>query len=151
IDSVADRRIRAAAVELVQSLLDLHGTGLNRLLEIVARQNHGQTIIDQLGQDDLVGGLLILYGLHPLPLASRVSDALDKVRPFLKSHGGDVELLAVEEGVIELRMLGSCNGCPSSALTLRSAIEDAIYEAAPDAAELRVAGVVAEPAAATPH
>ncbi len=150
IDSVADPRVRARAMELVQSLMELHGEGLNRLLEIVAGQTRGQAIIDRLGEDELVGGLLILYGLHPLPFATRVRNALDKVRPYLKSHGGDVELMAIDEGVVQLRMVGSCNGCPSSALTLKSAIEDAIYEMAPDIAELRVEGVTAEPVAAPP-
>ena len=58
--------------------------------------------------------------------------ALDKVRPYLKSHGGNVDLLSVVDGVVHLRLIGSCDGCPSSALTLKSAIERNIYEAAPD-------------------
>ena len=58
--------------------------------------------------------------------------ALDEVRPYLASHGGDVELLGVEDGVVRLRLEGSCNGCPSSAMTLKLAIEEAIARAAPD-------------------
>ena len=86
--------------------------------------------------DELVGHLLLLHGLHPVPLAERVTGALEEVRPYLGSHGGDVELLAVEAGVARLRLKGSCSGCPSSTVTLRSAVEDAIRRAAPDIEEI---------------
>jgi Fe-S cluster biogenesis protein NfuA len=145
IDSVADPQLRANAVELVQSLMEFHGEGINRLLEIVASDRSGMTIIDTMGEDQLVGGLLMLYGLHPVHFGTRVRKALDKVRPYLKSHGGNVELLAADDGVVRLQMQGSCHGCPSSAMTLKLAIEEAIYEAAPDVAEILVDGVVEQP------
>src|SRR3979490_3301518 len=148
IDSVADPQLRASAVELVRSLMELHGEGINRLLEIVADDQSGQGIIDTMGQDQLVGGLLMLYGLHPVAFESRVRNSRDRVRPYLKSHGGNVDLLSVDDGVVHLQMQGSCHGCPSSAMTLKLAIEEAIYEAAPDVAEIRVDGVVEQPAAA---
>src|ERR1700730_8725088 len=148
IDSVADPVLRASAVELVQSLMELHGEGINRLLEIVSEDAAGQAMIDNLGRDELVGGLLMLYGLHPVDFQTRVIEALDKVRPYLKSHGGNVELLGVDEGMVHLQMVGSCHGCPSSAMTLKLAIEEAIYEAAPDVTEIRVDGVVEQPAVA---
>ena len=68
--------------------------------------------------------------------------ALDSMRPFLASHGGNVELVGVEEGVARLRLQGSCNGCPSSAATLENALKEAIEEAAPDLLGLEVEGVV---------
>jgi Fe-S cluster biogenesis protein NfuA/nitrite reductase/ring-hydroxylating ferredoxin subunit len=61
-----------------------------------------------------------------------VRAALEEVRPYLESHGGDVELVAIEDGVAHLRMHGSCKGCPSSAMTLKLAIETAVLKAAPD-------------------
>lgn len=75
-----------------------------------------------------------MLGLHPKPLETRVADALQEVRPFLASHAGGVELLGVdaEAGVVHLRLLGSCDGCPSSAITLQMAVERAIVEAAPE-------------------
>jgi Fe-S cluster biogenesis protein NfuA len=148
IDSVDDPQLRANAVELVQSLMELHGEGINRLLEIVADDQSGQAIIDTMGEDELAGGLLMLYGLHPVDFGTRVRKALDKVRPYLKSHGGNVELLAADDGVVRLQMQGSCHGCPSSAMTLKLAIEEAIYEAAPDVAEILVDGVVEQPTVA---
>jgi Fe-S cluster biogenesis protein NfuA len=72
--------------------------------------------------------------------------AIARVRPSLSLHEGDVELLGVEDGIVRLRLKGSCDGCPSSALTLKHTIEEAIYAAAPDVAAIEVEGV-AEPAA----
>ena len=100
----------------------------------------GGQIIDNFGRDELVGSLLLLYGLHPLPLEERVIQALDNVRPYLRSHGGNVELLSVTDGVVRLRLAGS--GCASTAATLKLAIEGAVYDAAPDMTALEVEGVV---------
>jgi Fe-S cluster biogenesis protein NfuA/nitrite reductase/ring-hydroxylating ferredoxin subunit len=98
----------------------------------------------------MVGGLLLLHGLHPVSLEARVQQALDKVRPYLASHGGSVQLLSVsEEGGIRLRLEGSCHGCASSAMTLKFAIEQAIREGAPDAFAVEVEGVVEQPAQPT--
>ena len=83
-----------------------------------------------------------MYGLHPLPLETRVLQALEKVKPHLASHGGDVELLAINEGVVRLRLRGSCKGCPSSAATLKLAIEATIYEVAPDIVSIEAEGAL---------
>jgi Fe-S cluster biogenesis protein NfuA len=85
-----------------------------------------------LGGDELVEHLLFLHGLHPVAIEERVAGALDEVRPYLDSHGGDVRLLGIQDGVVRLELQGSCSGCPSSAVTLRHGIEEAIYRAAPD-------------------
>ena len=144
LEEIANPAAQAAAKELVQSLLDLHGTGLERMLDITFESGAaGEAIIDELARDELVGSLLLLHGLHPLDLETRVLQALDKVRPYLATHGGNVELLGVsEDGVVGLRLEGSCHGCPSSRMTLKGAIEAAIYEAAPDVTALEVEGLV---------
>ena len=100
-----------------------------------------------LAEDELVEHLLLLHGIHPTPLETRVRAALAKVRPYLESHGGDVELVAVDQGVVRLRLQGSCSGCPSSTMTLKLAIEDAIHKAAPDVEAIEAEGASApEPA-----
>ena len=104
-------------------------------------------LVERLAGDELVASLLLLHGLHPADLDSRVAAALERVRPFLQSHGGDVELVRLVDGVVHLRLQGSCHGCPSSAATLTSRIEQAIYEAAPDVASIEVVEA-AEPAPA---
>jgi Fe-S cluster biogenesis protein NfuA len=126
---------RATATELVQALLDLYGEGLAKIVAA------GAVPVE----DELVAHLLLLHGLHPVPLEDRVTGALDAVRPYLAAHGGGVELLGVEDGVVRLRLEGACHGCPSSALTLRSAVEEAVMKAAPDVERIDAEGAVEPP------
>lgn len=151
IETLSDPVVRSLSKQLVQSLMGLHGSGLERMLEIIHRTgDSGQTIIDEMGHDDLVRSLLLLYGLHPLGLQERIVAALDKTRPYLRSHGGNVQLVHVSDsGAVTLRLEGSCHGCPSSAITLQSTVEQAIYDAAPDVTEIIVKGIPQEPASGT--
>lgn len=143
IEGTPDSVVRNCAVELVGTIMELHGMGLERMLETAWEKGAmGQELIDDFAQDDLLRSLLLLHGLHPLDLETRVTQALDKVRPYLGSHGGNVELLGIEDGVVRLRLQGSCNGCASSAMTLKLAIEEAMQEFAPDIARMEVEGVV---------
>src|SRR5438105_655479 len=141
-----DPRTRDTTQELVQTLLDMYGEGLARLLEITAQtEASGLALIDTFASDDLLGSLFLLHGLHPIDIETRVMQALDEVRPYLKSHGGNVELVKVEDGIAHLRLEGSCHGCPASTITLKLAIEEAIYKAAPDLDGLQVEGVTDPP------
>jgi Fe-S cluster biogenesis protein NfuA/nitrite reductase/ring-hydroxylating ferredoxin subunit len=141
--AVSDPATRDKAEELVRLLVELYGAGLERTMEIVAGSSAGgEELIDRLADDELVASLLILHGLHPLGVVERVRRALDRVRPYLGSHAGDVELLGVDEaGVVRLALRGSCDGCASSAVTVKLAIERAIEEAAPEVTSVQVAGV----------
>ena len=139
LEASADSGVRSGALELMRSLMELHGAGIERMLEIAFDSGSpGREIIDRFGGDELVGQLLLLYDMHPLDLEARAHRALEDVRPHLRSHGGNVELLGVVDGVIRLRLQGNCHGCPSSSETLRQLIEQAIYEAAPDARAIEV-------------
>jgi Fe-S cluster biogenesis protein NfuA/nitrite reductase/ring-hydroxylating ferredoxin subunit len=132
------------ALGLVQALLDLYGEGLARVVGHVAARDADGSLASAFAGDELLSYLLLLHGLHPEPLEARVRAALDEVRPYLESHGGDVELLGIsEDGVVRLALRGSCDGCASSSATMALAIEEAIHRLAPDVAE-----VVAEGAAA---
>lgn len=142
----ADPHARATTEELVQALLDMYGEGLARMLEITAESEaSGIELIDTFASDELLSSLFLLHGLHPLDVETRIMQALDEVRPYLKSHGGNVEFVRVEGRVAHLRLEGSCHGCPSSTITLKSAIEEAIYKAAPDLDDLQVEGVTPPP------
>jgi Thioredoxin-like proteins and domains len=144
IESSADPEIRAAALELVQTLMDFHGAGLARIMDITADAGAaGFAIFDDFAEDDLASSLLLLYDLHPLDIETRILGAIEKVRPSLSLHEGDVELLGVNDGIVKLRLKGSCDGCPSSALTLKHTIEEAIYAAAPDVTSIEVEGAMA--------
>lgn len=152
IEGAADPGLRDDALTLVQLLLDLHRQGLARILEIAGQSPAGTNgssggptgLIQRLAADERVAPLLMLHDLHPVDLATRVEQALEKVRPLLRSHGGDVELTELSDGVVKLKLEGSCHGCPSSTMTLKNAIHEAIYEFAPDIGGLDVAGL-AEP------
>jgi len=137
-------REKDAAEELVRLLVEMYGEGLDR---IVAALDPAQ--VTRLAEDGLVESLLLLHDLHPLNVDDRVQRALDRVRPYLGSHAGGVEYLGVDEnGVARLRLEGNCEGCASSTLTVKMAIEGAIQDAAPELTGIEVAGVVAEPTAA---
>lgn len=143
IETLSDPEARASAIALVQALMDFHSQALDRMMGLVAEEGAaGHRVFDRFSGDQLVSSLLNLYGLHPLPIEARVLEALDSVRPYLDSHGGNVELVGVEDGVVRLRMQGSCQSCPSSADTLKLAIESAIYAAAPDVVSIEAEGVV---------
>lgn len=134
IESCTDTVARENSRELVQVLLDFHGKALERIVSAIS-SSACPTLLDELqSRDELVGQMLLLHGLHPQDTRTRVLGALEKVRPQLKSHGGNVELVGIEENRVKLHFQGSCSGCPSSAMTLKNTIEEAILEAAPEAA-----------------
>jgi Fe-S cluster biogenesis protein NfuA/nitrite reductase/ring-hydroxylating ferredoxin subunit len=135
LEALPDPAARDVALETVQALLELYGEGLGRIVEAV-----GPEQARTLAGDELVEHLLLLHGIHPVGVEARVREALDGVRPYLGSHGGDVELLGVEDGVARIRMQGSCEGCPASAATVKLAIEDAVLKAAPDVDRVEAEG-----------
>jgi Fe-S cluster biogenesis protein NfuA/nitrite reductase/ring-hydroxylating ferredoxin subunit len=141
IEALKDPTARAKAAEMVQVLLELYGEGLARMMEVVADGEESKRTFGAFAEDELISHLLLLHGLHPQDVEARVVSALEEVRPYLQSHGGNVELLGVEGGVARLRMQGSCDGCPSSAMTLKLAIEEAIQKAAPDLEGIEAEGV----------
>jgi Fe-S cluster biogenesis protein NfuA len=147
LEDCSDPATQQAARDMVRLLLDLHAAGIGRMLEfVVAGADHGRSVLTACAGDELVASLLLLHGLHPEGLEARVQKALDKVRPYLHSHGGDVQLLGIDDGVVRLHLEGSCHGCPSSRVTLQTTIEGAIYEAAPDVAAIEVEGLSEAPA-----
>jgi Fe-S cluster biogenesis protein NfuA len=138
-EQLADPAARARLRQVVRAVLDLHGAGLGRLLEHVAGAGEvGRGVLDACARDEVVGGLLLLHGLHPLGLEERVRQALDGVRPYLRSHGGNVELLGIRDGIVRLRLTGSCHHCPSSAVTVQQTVEEAIYNRAPEVTAVEV-------------
>jgi Fe-S cluster biogenesis protein NfuA len=129
--AAADPAVYDKAEELLRMVTELYAAGLGRVVEVVGEQPAN---LARLLDDELVASLLLVHGLHPDSLVVRVERALESVRPFLAQHGGDVELLDIDPdvGAVLLRLLGSCDGCPSSAVTLQHAVERAIIEAAPE-------------------
>ena len=141
LDAIEDPTARERALSAVQALVELYGAGLERIADVLSRRDDASELGAALAADELVSHLLLLHDLHPVPLAERVRAALDEVRPYLESHGGDVELLEVEDDVVRLRMEGSCSGCASSTVTLKLAIEEAVRKHAPEIEEIEADGV----------
>src|ERR687894_1093945 len=112
-----------------------------RMMKVVAQGEDSGRTFEAFAEDELVTHLLLLHGLHPLDVETRVVQALEEVRPYLRSHGGNVELLGIEGGVARLRLEGGCDGCPSSTVTLKLAIEEAVLKAAPDLERIEAEGV----------
>lgn len=131
---------RERSEELVRLVADFYGAGLERLLDLVHEQGRlDDGVLAALAGDELVASVLLVHGLHPYGVETRVEQALESVRPYLGSHGGDVELLAVtDEGTVRLRLLGSCDGCPSSSVTLKLAVQGAVEAAAPEITSIEV-------------
>ena len=147
IETIADPAVRSSTRQLVQSLMELHGAALERALELVAEAGDpGMSIIDRLGRDPLVSSVLVLYALHPEDLDSRVLKALERVKPQLRKQGCEVELLALSEGVVRLRVQTGEHTCGSTAKTAQAALEEAIYDAAPDLVSLSIEGLDGKPA-----
>lgn len=141
-----DPRALHQAEDLVRTLMDFYDAGLCRLIELIDGGPGGEEEVRRLAADRLVSGLLILHDLHPADTGERVAAALERIRPYLGSHAGDVEFLGVgADNVVRLRLAGSCNGCPSSSVTVTTAIELAIEEAAPEVVRVDVEGVVPAP------
>jgi Fe-S cluster biogenesis protein NfuA len=136
--AAADPRVYDKAVEVVRLTTELYGAGLARIMELAKEAS--PLLVDRLVGDGLVASLLAVHDLHPDDLTRRVQQALETVRPFLGQHAGDVELLDVDEnvGAVLLRLKGSCEGCPSSAVTLKLAIEQAILDTAPEITRIDV-------------
>lgn len=148
VEAIEDPAARAAAQELVATVLEMHGAGLAKIGEVLDEAGAaGEEAKLKLLDDGVVASLLLIHDLYPVSLEERVKEALEEVRPYMDSHGGDVELVGVEDGVVRLRLAGSCDGCPASASTLELAIKEALEKAAPDIVGLEVAGLVEPPPA----
>jgi len=136
LDSSADPVMRATAKELVQTLMDLHGAGLERILEIVSQRagDAGAGLIECLGHDDLVSSLLILYDLHPQDFETRARRALEKVRPMLRSRDARLEGIVIGDGTVRARITGAGDE------DLKAAVREALLETVPDAIEVVIEG-----------
>ncbi len=126
------------AEELVRLLMELYGGGLERLMELVAEKD--RALVDRIAEDQLLASLLVLHGLHPVPVETRVNEALEKARKY----AGPVNLIGFDDqGVVHLELEHSPEGCPSTAITVKNAVEKAVLDAAPELAGVVLEGLVA--------
>ncbi len=145
LESGGDSPLRDVADALVSAVVQMYGAGLERIMATLMEDGEdGERTAALLADDPLVSTLLLIHDLHPVPLERRVQDALDSVRPYMESHGGNVELLSLDHGVARIHLRGSCSDCSASSVTLELAIKQALEEMAPDLEGLEVEGIKAE-------
>jgi Fe-S cluster biogenesis protein NfuA len=146
IEAIADPAVRASTTQLVQLIMEFHGTGLDRAMEILAEAGDpGMALIEKLGRDPVVSSLLVLYGLHPDSLEDRVNKAVERLAPKLQRDGAVVQLLGIEDGAVRIQVTPGEHSCGSTSKALQATVEDAIYEAAPDVVSLSVEGLEGKP------
>jgi Fe-S cluster biogenesis protein NfuA len=134
-----DEETRRTALELVQALMDLHGSGITRVVEVLAGSGEpGQASLERLGNDPLICGLLVLYGVHPVPLDARVAGALERLAPQLRKQSGSAEVIEVTDGLVRIAVHASGSGCHSSPDALKTLVEQAVREVAPEVAEIHI-------------
>jgi hypothetical protein len=139
LDQMPDGGPKVAARELIQLLMEVHGSGLERMMEIAFEAGEaGEQLIGQFGKDPLVRNLLLLYSLHPDDLESRVVKALDSVRPRLHKLDGEADLVSVRDGALQVRLRISGHVHGSTTKKLKAIVEEAVYETAPDLTSLEI-------------
>jgi Fe-S cluster biogenesis protein NfuA/nitrite reductase/ring-hydroxylating ferredoxin subunit len=142
VQQLPDPVARRVAEDMVDAVIEMYGQGLSRVVEVLdGAGDDAAEVKQQLADDGIVASLLLIHDLYPVPVEERVAEALEEVRPYMESHGGNVELVSLEDGVLRLRLEGSCDGCPASSSTLELAIKTALDEAAPDLIGIEVEGL----------
>jgi len=146
IESITDSNVRTSATELMRLLMEFHGAAVDRALEIVASKGEsGLRLIEDLGRDPLVSSLLVLYGLHPEDANTRVRGALERLSPAVQRGGGDLEIVEISDTSVRLRLSVNGHACGSTANTLKSLVEDAVYDAAPEIDAVVIEGLEEKP------
>jgi Fe-S cluster biogenesis protein NfuA len=143
-----DKDVADTATEMLDWIDVFHANGVGRLVEMI-REWRGEILLEAVAADPVAGVLLQAYGLgDDIDLdAARVSvqAALAEVRPYLHSHGGDMEVVHIEDGVVRLKLHGSCDGCTASDATIIEQVEAAMKEHWVDFRRIEVEEMTAEP------
>jgi Fe-S cluster biogenesis protein NfuA/nitrite reductase/ring-hydroxylating ferredoxin subunit len=146
-DAHSDRAVRELVLDISEAVMHLHHDALFRIVVLLRNVPGGSETLEVLRGDQIVGPVLAEHGLLDTPaewLEARVVGALDKVRPYMHGHGGDIELLEVRDGVARLRLQGACHGCGSSIITLKMGVEQILKEAVPELTGIEVEGLPAQ-------
>ncbi len=121
-----DEPIRQEVLELLDGIDDLHRMALSRIGEAL-----DQDALERLQEEDpAIAWLVEAYSVGVDERAA-ADAALDSIRPYIHSHGGMVEVLGAQGGVVRLKLSGACAGCTASTVTLKEGIEKALHEGLP--------------------
>ncbi len=143
-----NKDVADTAIEMLDWIDVFHANGVGRMVEML-REWRGEILLEAVAADPVAGALLRAYGLgDDTDLdAARVSvqAALEEVRPYLHSHGGDMEVVHLEDGVVRLKLHGSCDGCTASDATIIEQVEAALKDHWVDFRRIEVEEMTAEP------
>jgi nitrite reductase/ring-hydroxylating ferredoxin subunit/Fe-S cluster biogenesis protein NfuA len=117
---------RTRALNLKHAVEAFHKAGLTRIVRRLRDDPRGKELLFELVDDPLIYALFVMHGIIRADPVTRVTQVLETVRPYLHSHGGDVELVEVRGDTVSIRLHGACNGCSQSAAALRQGVEEAI-------------------------
>jgi Fe-S cluster biogenesis protein NfuA len=145
-----DGGVRDRVEEMLDLVDSFHREGLGRLVEMI-RAWRGEIFLESVGRDDVTGYFLSAYDLGEAPddrdqaaAIEAVDAALEEMRPFVESDGGMITVESIKDGVVTVRLLGSCDGCPSSSATLTGGVEEALRRHWPNFRRLEVVDPEAE-------
>lgn len=123
---------RDKAMELKKAIEAFHEHALRKLVRTFRETEEGKKILFQAAEDPSIYAMFLMHGIIKQDLFTRVAAVLEEVRPYMHSHGGDVELVKVEGGTVHVRLQGACSGCSLSAVTLKNGVEEAIKSRIPE-------------------
>lgn len=138
VESSGDPSLRRSVRQLVESLMELHGTALERILEFISNAGAvSNGLIGALGADPLISSLLVLYGLHPDDFETRVRSGLENARAALQREGAHWEELQIQGNTVRVRIIGSQDAAETR--RLEAVVREALLTTAPDASDVQIA------------
>jgi len=144
IEQAPEGTVRGQSRALLQSVLRIHAAGLSAMLEILsARPEGSKAVLEAFAQHEVVSQLLLLHGLHPLDLGTRVRNVMDRERAIFERSGVKAELVSVADGAVRIRLEGSAEGVEG----MRRALEARLVAEAPDAVSIDIEGIALAPVA----
>jgi len=129
---------RSKALDLKRAIEDFHKVGITKIVKRLQTDERGKELLFELVDVPEVYALFAMHGIVRADIMTQAGRVLDMVRPFMHSHGGDVELVKIEEDTAYVKLHGACNGCSMSAVTLRSGVENALKEHLPQIKKVEV-------------
>jgi hypothetical protein len=145
LETLSDPAVRGRVEELVRLLLQLHGEGLTRMLKVLQDQHPDPSpAVERFATDPVIATLLMLHDLHPHHLEARITSALDVLRPALGSQAR-LTMLGVSDGVVRVEVDVARGACGTSVEAIAAAVTAAVWNAAPDARDVKVETVGHQP------
>ena len=148
-----DEQHRNTVEALIRAHDELNKEAITRLIRVLKENAVASNLLREAVTDEIVYSVLRHHEIIKPSLHERIEGALDAVRPMLASHGGNVELVdLILPDTVEIRLLGACDGCPASSLTLSEGVEKAIKESCPEITNIKKAkgGVTTKPSGEAP-